>query len=164
MCLYCSVVWQIFPSSNNQQVLQLESSSDILLADHHSHTLQLNSNDPSINIMNPMETSESRSFNSQLPTLTHFTDSISQVFNYFNTFFCLTFKSSYFHLQQSWSYFYFVFSFLHFLKMIYIALFIWGLRKTISVNWTMFIQLVFKVRKLTSIIIIISISFYYERL
>lgn len=72
----------IFPSSNNQQVLQLESSSDILLADHHSHTLQLNSNDPSINIMNPMETSESRSFNSQLPTLTHFTDSISQ----FSTF------------------------------------------------------------------------------
>ncbi|CAH8291158.1 unnamed protein product [Eruca vesicaria subsp. sativa] len=70
----------IFPSCNNQQVLQLESSSEILLAGHHSHTLQLNPNDSSNNIMNPMETSESRSFNSQLPTLTHFTDSISQVF------------------------------------------------------------------------------------
>ncbi|KAG2272642.1 hypothetical protein Bca52824_067197 [Brassica carinata] len=72
----------IFPSSNNQQVLRLESSSDILLADHHCHTLQLNPNDSSNNIMNPMETSESRSFNSQLPTLAHFTDSISQ----FSTF------------------------------------------------------------------------------
>ncbi|KAF8081505.1 hypothetical protein N665_0881s0006 [Sinapis alba] len=72
----------IFPSSNNQQVLQLESSSNILLADHRNHTLQLNPNDSCNNIMNPMETSESRSFNSQLPTLTHFTDSISQ----FSTF------------------------------------------------------------------------------
>ncbi|CAN7051319.1 unnamed protein product [Brassica oleracea var. botrytis] len=72
----------IFPSSNNQQVPQLESSSHILLADHHSHTLQLNPNDSSNNIMNPMETSESRSFNSQLPTLTHFTDSISQFSTY----------------------------------------------------------------------------------
>ncbi|KAJ0234102.1 Transcription factor bHLH62 [Hirschfeldia incana] len=73
----------IFPSSNNQQVLQLESSSDILLADHHCHTLQLNNpSHSSNNVMNPMETSENRSFNSQLPTLTHFTDSISQ----FSTF------------------------------------------------------------------------------
>ncbi|VVA96806.1 unnamed protein product [Arabis nemorensis] len=62
----------IFPSSNNlmhQQVLQLESSSE---------TLQLNPNISSNNIMDPLETSETRSFVSHLPSLTHFTDSISQ--------------------------------------------------------------------------------------
>ncbi|KFK38192.1 hypothetical protein AALP_AA3G081200 [Arabis alpina] len=63
----------IFHSSNNnlmhQQVLQLESSSE---------TLQLNPNISSNNIMDPLETSETRSFVSHLPSLTHFTDSISQ--------------------------------------------------------------------------------------
>uniref|UniRef100_A0A1J3K158 Transcription factor bHLH62 n=1 Tax=Noccaea caerulescens TaxID=107243 RepID=A0A1J3K158_NOCCA len=74
----------ILPSSNNlmghQQVLQLESSlSEILLGDHHNKTLQLNPNLSSNVVVDPLETSEARSFISQLPTRTHFTDSISQV-------------------------------------------------------------------------------------
>lgn len=63
----------------DQQVLQLDSSSESLLGDHHSKTLQFNPNISSNNIMDPLETSDTRSFISHLPTLTHFTDSISQV-------------------------------------------------------------------------------------
>lgn len=74
----------MFPSSNNlmhQQVLQLDSPAETLLVDHHHNkTIQLNPNISSNNIMNPLETSETRSFISHLPTLAHFTDSISQVF------------------------------------------------------------------------------------
>ncbi|KAG7576399.1 Myc-type basic helix-loop-helix (bHLH) domain [Arabidopsis thaliana x Arabidopsis arenosa] len=74
----------IFPSSNNlmhhQQVLQLDSSAETLLGDHHNNNLQLNPDISSNNIINPLETSETRSFISHLPTFAHFTDSISQVF------------------------------------------------------------------------------------
>ncbi|KAG7581394.1 Myc-type basic helix-loop-helix (bHLH) domain [Arabidopsis suecica] len=72
----------IFPSSNNlmhhQQVLQLDSSAPTLLGDHHKNNLQLNPDISSNNIINHLETSETRSFISHLPTLAHFTDSISQ--------------------------------------------------------------------------------------
>jgi hypothetical protein len=72
----------IFPSSNNlmhhQQVLQLDSSAETLLGDHHNKNLQLNPDISSNNVINPLETSETRSFISHLPTLAHFTDSISQ--------------------------------------------------------------------------------------
>ncbi|KAG7576397.1 Myc-type basic helix-loop-helix (bHLH) domain [Arabidopsis thaliana x Arabidopsis arenosa] len=72
----------IFPSSNNlmhhQQVLQLDSSAETLLGDHHNNNLQLNPDISSNNIINPLETSETRSFISHLPTFAHFTDSISQ--------------------------------------------------------------------------------------
>ncbi|XP_010486282.1 PREDICTED: transcription factor bHLH62-like [Camelina sativa] len=72
----------IFPSSNNlmhHQVLQLDSSAETLLSDHHHNTiLQLNPKISSNNTMTPLESSETRSFVSHLPTLAHFTDSISQ--------------------------------------------------------------------------------------
>ncbi|ESQ49299.1 hypothetical protein EUTSA_v10020729mg [Eutrema salsugineum] len=73
----------IFPSSNilmqhHQQVLQLDSSSETLLADHHNQTLQLSPTISSNNIIDPLGASETRSFISQLPTVTHFTESISQ--------------------------------------------------------------------------------------
>jgi hypothetical protein len=80
----------IFPSSNNlmhhQQVLQLDSSAETLLGDHHNKNLQLNPDISSNNVINPLETSETRSFISHLPTLAHFTDSISQV-SFSKTFF-----------------------------------------------------------------------------
>ncbi|EFH60903.1 predicted protein [Arabidopsis lyrata subsp. lyrata] len=72
----------IFPSSNNlmhhQHVLQLDSSAETLLGDHHNNNLRLNPDISCNNIINPSETSETRSFISHLPTLAHFTDSISQ--------------------------------------------------------------------------------------
>ncbi|KAL1211956.1 Transcription factor bHLH62 [Cardamine amara subsp. amara] len=70
----------IFPSSNNlMHHHRLESSAETLLGDHHNKNLQLNPNISSNNIMNPLETSETRSFISHLPTtLGHFTDVISQ--------------------------------------------------------------------------------------
>ena len=64
---------------HHQQVLQLDSSSETLLGDHHNKNLQLNPDITSNNIINPLETSDtSRSF-IHLPTLAHFSDSISQV-------------------------------------------------------------------------------------
>ncbi|EOA30526.1 hypothetical protein CARUB_v10013649mg [Capsella rubella] len=71
----------IFPSSNNnvmhqqQVVLQLDSSAETLLGDHHITNLN-----PRVSSNNNLsETSETRTFISHLPTtLAHFTDSTSQ--------------------------------------------------------------------------------------
>lgn len=66
----------------HHQVLQLESSAETLLGDHHNKSVQLNPSISSHNIMDPLETCETRSLISHLPTLAHFTtDAISQVFN-----------------------------------------------------------------------------------
>lgn len=114
----------------HQQVLQLESSAETLLADHHNKSLQLNPNISSHNIMGPLETSETRSLISHLPTLAHFTDAISEVFNFSPTLFNIFISP----FQTILTLFGFDFSIQHFLKMIYVALFTWVMRKTRSTN------------------------------
>lgn len=84
---------------HHQHVLQLDSSAETLLGDHHNNNLQLNPDISCNNIINPLETSETRSFISHLPTLAHFTDSISQVF-FFSFFSSITFLNFYISISN----------------------------------------------------------------